>query len=72
MRQTERVSQASGAHKNCGSLFYINTKKTENFLGEKLQKKKKKKKKKKKRKRKMKIILIKATQVLICRKFEIF
>ena len=68
MRQTERVSQASGAHKNCGSLFYINTKKTENFLGEKLQKKKKKKK----RKRKMKIILIKATQVLICRKFEIF
>ena len=46
MRQTERVSQASGAHKNCGSLFYINTKKTENFLGEKLQKKKKKKKKK--------------------------
>ena len=64
MRQTERVSQASGAHKNCGSPFYINTKKTENFLGQKLQKKK--------RKRKMKIILIKATQVLICRKFEIF
>ena len=68
MRQTERVSQASGAHKNCGSPFYINTKKNEDFLGKKLQKKKKKRK----RKRKMKIILIKATQVLICRKFEIF
>ena len=63
MRQTERVSQAIGADKNCDSPLYIKTKKIENFLGEKLKKKKKKKKK---------IIPIKATQVLICRKFEIF
>ena len=63
MRQTERVSQAIGADKNCDSTLYIKTKKIENFLGEKLKKTKKKKKK---------IILIKATQVLICRKFEIF
>ena len=62
MRQTERVSQAIGADKNCDSPFYIKTKKIENVLGEKLKKKKKEKK----------IILIKATQVLICRKFEIF
>ena len=64
MRQTERVSQAIGADKNCDSPFYIKTKKIENVLGEKLKKKKKEKEKK--------IILIKATQVLICRKFEIF
>ena len=63
MRQTERVSQAIGADKNCDSPLYIKTKKIENVLGEKLKKKKKKEKK---------IILIKATQVLICRKFEIF
>ena len=63
MRQTERVSQAIGADKNCDSPLYIKTKKIENVLGEKLKKTKKKKKK---------IILIKATQVLICRKFEIF
>ena len=62
MRQTERVSQAIGADKNCDSPLYIKTKKIENFLGEKLKKTKKKKK----------IIHIKATQVLICRKFEIF
>ena len=62
MRQTERVSQAIGADKNCDSPLYIKTKKIENVLGEKLKKKKKEKK----------IILIKATQVLICRKFEIF
>ena len=68
MRQTERVSQASGADKNCGSPLYIKTKKIENVLGEKMQKKKKKRK----RKIKKKIILIKATQVLMCRKFEIF
>ena len=64
MRQTERVSQAIGADKNCDSALYIKTKKIENVLGEKLKKKKKEKEKK--------IILIKATQVLICRKFEIF
>ena len=63
MRQTERVSQAIGADKNCDSPLYIKTKKIENVLGEKLKKKKKKEKK---------MILIKATQVLICRKFEIF
>ena len=63
MRQTERVSQAIGADKNCDSPLYIKTKKIENVLGEKLKKKKKKEKK---------IILTKATQVLICRKFEIF
>ena len=62
MRQTERVSQAIGADKNCDGPLYIKTKKIENVLGEKLKKKKKEKK----------IILIKATQVLICRKFEIF
>ena len=56
MRQTERVSQAIGADKNCDSPLYIKTKKIENVLGEKEKK----------------IILIKATQVLICRKFEIF
>ena len=43
MRQTERVSQAIGADKNCDSPLYIKTKKIENFLGEKLKKKKKKK-----------------------------
>ena len=63
MRQTERVSQAIGADKNCDSPLYIKAKKIENVLGEKMKKTNKKKKK---------IILIKATQVLICRKFEIF
>ena len=43
MRQTERVSQAIGADKNCDSPLYIKTKKIENFLGEKLKKTKKKK-----------------------------
>ena len=47
MRQTERVSQAIGADKNCDSPLYIKTKKIENVLGEKLKKKKKKKKKRK-------------------------
>ena len=63
MRQTERVSQAIGADKNCDSPLYIKAKKIENVLGEKMKKTNKKKKK---------IILIKATQVLICRKLEIF
>ena len=45
MRQTERVSQAIGADKNCDSPLYIKTKKIENVLGEKLKKKKKKKRK---------------------------
>ena len=45
MRQTERVSQAIGADKNCDSPFYIKAKKIENVLGEKLKKKKKKKRK---------------------------
>ena len=44
MRQTERVSQAIGADKNCDSALYIKTKKIENVLGEKLKKKKKKRK----------------------------
>ena len=44
MRQTERVSQAIGADKNCDSPLYIKTKKIENVLGEKLKKKKKKRK----------------------------
>ena len=43
MRQTERVSQAIGADKNCDSALYIKTKKIENVLGEKLKKKKKRK-----------------------------
>ena len=43
MRQTERVSQAIGADKNCDSPFYIKTKKIKNVLGEKLKKKKKRK-----------------------------
>ena len=45
MRQTERVSQAIGADKNCDSPLYIKTKKIENFLREKLKKTKKKKRK---------------------------
>ena len=45
MRQTERVSQAIGADKNCDSPLYIKTKKIENVLGEKVKKKKKKKRK---------------------------
>ena len=45
MRQTERVSQAIGADKNCDSHLHIKTKKIENFLGEKLKKTKKKKRK---------------------------
>ena len=43
MRQTERVSQAIGADKNCDGPLYIKTKKIENVLGEKLKKKKKRK-----------------------------
>ena len=35
IKQAEKVSQASGASKNCGSALYSETKKSQNFLDEK-------------------------------------
>ena len=39
IKQAEKVSQASGASKNCGSALYSKTKKSQNFLDEKKCKK---------------------------------
>ena len=39
IKQAEKVSQASGASKNCGSALYSETKKSQNFLDEKKCKK---------------------------------